>query len=107
MEDELSIIWLFILKKKLLKNLSSYSIIDELKNMKKQMTIFYICVISFIVMFILNYVFIIFALVTIIKYIFWVYYFDSPNNIGQDATAYRSFEGIHYKYRIIMKHDSS
>jgi len=42
--------------KEIVENCSSDSIINELKNMKEQMTIIYICMISFIVRVILNYV---------------------------------------------------
>jgi len=48
------------------ENFNSNSIIDEFKNMNKWQSL---CIIAFIVMVILNYVFIIFALVEIIKYI--------------------------------------
>jgi len=55
--------------KEIVENCSSDSIINELKNMKEQMTIIYICMISFIVRVILNYVLSVFTWVTIIKYI--------------------------------------
>lgn len=57
------------IEKEISKIFNSNLIIDELKNLKNGMIILYICVISFIVIVILNYVFIFIVLVTIIKYI--------------------------------------
>jgi len=71
--------------KEIAENFSSDSIIDEFRDLKERRTILYICVISFLVIIILNYVFIFIVLVTIIKCIhFGCICFGSPNDVGQD-----------------------
>jgi len=55
------------IEKDITANFSFYSIIDEFQNPKEWMAILEICVISFIVIVILNYVFIFIVLVTVIN----------------------------------------
>ena len=57
------------IEKEIAENFNLYSIIDGFKHMKEQMTILQICIISLIVMVILNYEFIIFTLVIVL---FWL-----------------------------------